>query len=266
MRVLACVLMVMATLSTAMAGEINADLMAAVTARDASRVHELVDKGYLVVAKRKSGEAALRFCASVGDLESMKKLLNHKCDPDAVERDGPYEGWTALVHAIVNGRAEAVRLLLEAGADPEIKPDAGEWEHQAPLSIAVALRRLDMAHMLLDAGAKRHRVSGKLRKTPLMIAAESGDVALLALFLKGDDKPDRTDRNGWTALFYAVQSGCFPCVRALVEAGADINRRDKDHVSVLQYAGNYVTRLRHSDNPPEGLEEIIPFLKAHGAK
>ncbi len=68
-----------------------------------------------------------------------------------------------------------------------------------------------------------------LGKTPLMLAAENGDLRRVkALIAKGADVNAKDHARRRTALMEAASSGSVDCVQALIAAGADVNA--KDHV------------------------------------
>ena len=72
--------------------------------------------------------------------------------------------------------------------------------------------------------------------------AEAGDlVGVLEALRSGADPNElESDRNkilgGYTPLMYAAQSGNIECLRVLIEAGGDVNAEDWSRVSVLSYA------------------------------
>jgi ankyrin repeat protein len=59
---------------------------------------------------------------------------------------------------------------------------------------------------------------------PLCMAARSGDTArIVELVRSGADVNERGGVNNWTALMHAVHKNQAGAVRALIEAGADVN-------------------------------------------
>jgi len=119
-------------------------------------------------------------------------------------------GTTPLIQAASNGDVEVVRLLLEHGAIAD-KPQANL---ETPVS-AIAGTRGDQddlvagLQLLVDAGA---------------------DLNVLAT-------PHHLQRaRGGTPLHYAVRAGNDKVAAALVELGADINAKDFDGLTALDYA------------------------------
>ena len=74
--------------------------------------------------------------------------------------------------------------------------------------------------------------------TPLMHAAEDGDVASVEKLLAGHADPNAQDQHGWTALMHAsFKYRDNPLViRALLGSGADPDMKDRDGLNALHWA------------------------------
>jgi len=99
----------------------------------------------------------------------------------------------------------------------------------------VQARKLVVAEGLaLSTGSINARLQQDSRKrTPLCLAAVSGDEEGLRLLLAAGARVDATDAYGGTALFWAVRNDCIPCVTTLLEAGANIRHIDNYGNSAL---------------------------------
>ncbi|HEY9708877.1 MAG TPA: ankyrin repeat domain-containing protein, partial [Oculatellaceae cyanobacterium] len=60
-------------------------------------------------------------------------------------------------------------------------------------------------------------------------AAQSGNLTQVQAILAQGANVDATDRDGTTALMFAAHPGYTEIVRALLEAGANVNLRRKQH-------------------------------------
>lgn len=175
-----------------------------------------------------------------GDWPAFKVLLSK--DPMAVNRKG-FGGSTPLMYAVLYGDAESVRFLLENGADANIRNEAGAtalmWamddldttrlllrngadvnarsdDGRTPLLIASSFRQsYDVMKLLLDRGASPSIVVNSYRGplTPLRLAAESGDEAVLRLLL--DRGADAKAMGGVLPLLAAMNAADAHCVQLL---------------------------------------------------
>lgn len=162
----------------------------------------------------------------------------------------------ALFTQARNGRADRVAALIEEGVNVNARDSQGN----SALIQAVDRRRGEVAELLLSHGAQvcetaLHRSA--VRSDPDLFGKvlsqapnvpEIGDVALLhaaflgrtenvSLLLDAGVPVDSVHRtNGRTAIMQAVDQGRVDTVELLIARGADLNARDPNGRSVLDYA------------------------------
>jgi ankyrin repeat protein len=162
-------------------------------------------------------------------------------------------GSTPLAEAVKLADAAMVKMLLDAGAEPEGASPDGE----TALMLAIKTGELPIVEMLIKAGAKVNVVENLDHQTPLMWAAAGGKNAaemVKLLLAKGADVKARAKYSDWdsqitsepraqyrpvgglTALLYGARSGCYDCVRELIEAGADVNVPTPEGVTPVMIA------------------------------
>jgi ankyrin repeat protein len=89
------------------------------------------------------------------------------------------------------------------------------------------------------------------------MAARSGDTVQIAALIKsGAVVDERGGINNWTPLMHAVHKNQPKAVRALIDAGADVN--------AVAGARGRDTALRLAEI--QGLHEIAEILREHGAQ
>jgi ankyrin repeat protein len=205
---------------------------------------ELIRDGANVNEPQGDGTTPLHWAVYKVDDELVRELLGHGAAPSVMNKYGS----TPLAEATKLGNVELVRRLLDAGADVE-SPNA---DGQTALMLAARAGALDVAKLLVEGGANVNTEEAWRGQTALMWAVD-GSYAELSEFLieRGADVNVRASANEWraqitsepraqyrptgglTALLYAARSGCTRCVRAILAAGADVNRPNPDGVTPL---------------------------------
>ena len=208
---------------------------------------EMIRAGTDVNAAQGDGTTPLHWAIYKIDTELVAALLQRGAKADAVNNYGS----TPLAEAVKVGDAKLVALLLDAGANVEAPNEDG----QTALMLAARAGALDVAQVLVGHGADVNAREAWRGQTALMWAAD-GDFPEVAQFLiaNGADVHLRALANHWdaqitsepraqyrptgglTPLLYAARSGCSRCVRAMLEAGADIDQPNPDGVTPLMVA------------------------------
>ncbi len=139
---------------------------------------------------------------------------------DLSEGDPP----TMLMVAAMGGDPRIVAVMLDAGASIGARDANGE----DALAWAVRHRRPEAVEVLLARGADPNG-GGHLGRTPLMLALESvqsGDLAVVRALLAAGARVDRSDENGQSTLASAARYGHDPGALRLVleRAGPEVLR------------------------------------------
>ncbi|KAK0100798.1 hypothetical protein ONS95_007246 [Cadophora gregata] len=144
---------------------------------------------------------------------------------------------TPLLGATIKGQLEVVKILLQRQIDVNIKDSNGD----SALFLAAAMGHREIMSALLRAGANikdlapEARVAGQLLKCAENPARAMGIKCLLELGVY----PDYVNMEGQSSLFNAARTGSPESVVALLEAGADIERRDfKKNTPLLTACAN----------------------------
>ena len=186
-------------------------------------------------------EVLWRHCEARGDLDRWRDVA---------------QGWLGksmldylLGNAVGQNHLERARWLLERGADPDA---SHAYTHQPVHALAQTSGYLRMAALLEGHGGRPARLEGAaafraavLRHdeasaraqataapelvrdaAPLLAAAEFGDDAAVAILLALGADPRGLDKEGFSPLHRAVQSGSAAVVDRLLAAGADVDLRE----------------------------------------
>lgn len=195
----------------------------------------------------------------------------------------PLRQTTALMEATRRGNAAMVQWLLTRGATPAFLCSHPQG---TPLHCALRLRFHDIAKQLIDASADVNVADGHDR-TPLhVLAAEAAEypsaetmLELAAALIDKQCPLDALDREGLTALHYAVIADHPPLAELLLTRGANPNVTVPDtHMSPLamvaldRNGALAALLIRHGANPDQPAHDgstpatLFPGLGADAAK
>ena len=150
-----------------------------------------------------TGEPPILTCARTGRVTTVRALLAHGSDIDAVDA---WRGQTPLMWAAAEDHVPVMRLLLEAGAAVDA-PSTGGF---TALMFAVRQDARDAVRLLVEAGAEVN-------------------VRMPDLAARAADRPPATG----SLLGMAVTIGHYTVAALLLDAGADPNARDGRGSSIL---------------------------------
>jgi len=196
----------------------------------------LIESGADVNAKDMDDATPLDFAMSEGEKETAELLRKHG-------------GKHGTIHSAVGGGdVEAVKEFLVAGADVNVKAQFGE----TLLHAAVSNNHKEIAELLIKEGADVNAVAMDdvfSEKTPLDAANNHNQGAVAVLLRKHGGKT----REELEAPIDAAKKGDIETVKQHLAAGADVNYRNKNGDTLL----NYAAFLGH--------KEIVELLLENGA-
>jgi ankyrin repeat protein len=206
-----------------------------------------------------TGRTPLMYAAEQGHLTVVQTLISGKANVNArIEaktfRSGlplpgwesssvrPAPGWTPLMFAVNKQHLEIVRTLLKAGADVNAQGDrnrSNAWNDATPLLLAAQNGNAEIARLLIEAGADVN-ASDLAGRTPLMLAR---NVEILKLLQRAGVNLNARNADGTTALWRAVGLVDERMIRFLIQAGADVNAKDRSGQPVLMAARGNAARI-----------------------
>lgn len=136
-----------------------------------------------------------------------------------------------LHYAAVGGDCECARILLEHGAKVDVTTAVG----YTPLHIGAD--NCDITYLLLNCGANPNAKTFNTGETPLHAALKYRNSSVVNLLLQTNKvNINEIDENDKTPLMYAIAYEQFDVAMELIRRGARVNLQDKDGRSALFYA------------------------------
>ncbi|XP_063236745.1 transient receptor potential cation channel subfamily A member 1 homolog [Bacillus rossius redtenbacheri] len=206
---------------------------------------------------RQHRTTAVHSAVRLRDPEALELLAGAEVSPLALD----LHGFTPVHLAVSEQLGDSLKVLLQAyesrGATIVDLPDI---RGRTALHQAVASGWLEGVCILLEAGADVSVQEGAMGLTAVHMAAERARPDILREFIAMDDIDVSTlnaaDKAGDTPLALAVESRSLPCVRLLLEEGADVSRPVADDCTVLHLAAKY--------DEPDILEELLKGASTAG--
>ncbi|PTB48863.1 hypothetical protein M431DRAFT_321813 [Trichoderma harzianum CBS 226.95] len=174
-------------------------------------------------------ETPLYFAALEGGWAMAKMLLDLGADPNSGLGERPNYRWAPLVVAVEGNHLKTVKILLENKADPNI---CGPNNLDTPLWFAaIKAASADMVRLLLDHDADpNHELLDPPLPIELIRSSVSvkDKLAIFEVLVKNSPpvRINATDSENMTPLLYAAEAGELSLVTWLLEHEADVNATD----------------------------------------
>lgn len=211
-------------------------------------VEILIDEYHASVHSIDSDGSTPLIDAAFGANENVVKILLRRNEVLVNWRDGWKE--IALHKAVGFGQKSVVAALLSGGANPNMK----NCQDNSTLSIALLHDDTTIIRLLLDANNISVNSKNEHGRTPLMRAAEKGDIEIVELLIRRGAWIDARDKERRIPLSYAAERGRTSVVkRLLAQGGVDVGVLDRSSRTAWSYAKQ------------GGHSEIVKYLEDAGA-
>ncbi|OEJ14541.1 hypothetical protein BFL38_06795 [Brachyspira hampsonii] len=176
----------------------------------------LVENNADINEKSSWGASALIYASEKGNINIMKYLIDAGIDVNGKADDN---GDTPLIWAVAGQNPyEASKLLIENGADVNATNNSGT----APATI-LAGSVPEVVKLLKDNGADLDTKFAD-DDTPIVIAASVGNLEIVkALVENGADVNYYPNDMNYTAIYHAIDQGCYEVAEYLFKNGVDLN-------------------------------------------
>ncbi|EHH23935.1 hypothetical protein EGK_07506, partial [Macaca mulatta] len=186
----------------------------------------------------------------------VRLLMEWGADPNRAART---VGWSPLMLAALTGRLGVAQQLVEKGANPDhlsvlektafevaldckhrdlvdyldpmttVRPKTDEEKRRPDIFHALKMGNFQLVKEIADEDPSHVNLVNGDGATPLMLAAVTGQLALVQLLVERHADVDKQDSvHGWTALMQATYHGNKEIVKYLLNQGADVTLRAKN--------------------------------------
>jgi uncharacterized protein len=193
----------------------------------------------------------LHAAAARGDVAEIEKRIAAGESKEAVDS----RQRTPLHVAVYLKKHDAARALIRLGADPN-RLEADRYDI---ITIAAVANDVPMLRIAIEGGGNAKAITSRYDGTALIAAAHLGHAEIVRVLIAAKAPLDHVNNLKWTALIESIVLGDggrnhTETLRALVEAGADVNIPDGSGATPLKLANG------------RGYREMVEILEKAGAK
>ncbi|MCX6258583.1 MAG: ankyrin repeat domain-containing protein [Bacteroidia bacterium] len=188
-------------------------LMYAAQSGDTNLVILFINYNALINAKPFDGVSALIAAVRSNKPAAAELLLRNSAEINEMD----YYGCSALMYASAFGLDTMADMLMYYDADVNIRSSV---DSSSALNMAALTANVAIAQNLLDHGADVNSAD-LFGYTPLMIAIQNNDTAMVSLFLNHKADVNKFNSVGYNALHIASEKGFADIVSRLITKGAD---------------------------------------------
>ncbi len=196
---------------------------------DTELLSNLFLKGADIHHQNKNGLDSLMLAALVGAENAVQLLLKSGADVSKTSK----EGYTALMYASEQGYLNIVQMLTDWGVDLSMKNKNG----LKAVDLAYAGGKKEIVNYFFDKMGEE-ALEPQYRELPkkFFSAVSKGDMVAVKEMLSWGVDINKPDSYGTTPLMAASFKGYETLVRYLIDSGADMELRDQNGLTAIDYA------------------------------
>ena len=206
-------------------------------------------------SKSTSRDTAMDIAIIFNKPRMVSLLAHHGADLERVGDDG----WAALHRAAAKGRTDVIKALLNLGA----KANTPTADNRTPLSLAISWNRVDSIQTMLSYDDVIYDLnkwrSQKSEMTFLQTSILQGKEDIARTMVNAGANVNTKDKNGCNALHIAVDNGHFNLVEPLIKAGADIGKATSKNFFITPFH-----ILCMSEYPKDSVKEAAKIMLEYG--
>ncbi len=209
----------------------------------------LLENGFKIDERNEHGVSPLDMALRANAMDIVRLLVSKGIDP----KTAPAPDFPLLHCAVLSGKADGIHYLLDHGFDIDVRDGQ---RGMTPLTLAVDFDNPDGARALAMRGANVN-VADANGQTPMLLAIKKGNRDLIDLFLTAGADANAVDsRTGKTVLHEAALRGYSDVVQTLLAHGAQKNAKDKNGYTALSYALKYGNKTAAELLRGNGVENV----------
>ena len=198
------------------------------------------------------GITPLMKAAKYNHTKAIDLLLQNGADPN---REDKYSD-NALSYAVINDNLDSARQLLAAGANPNTNKHKNSY---STFYYAISEDNVKMVKLLLEAQAELNQSDYFYTNFVYGERNLENLIQITKLLAKHTDYLEKGDRSGEPLICGMVGRGKLDMVKALVEAGVDINKTNNSGNTALHKA------CEHYDDRDQLYADVVSYLLEQGA-
>ncbi len=208
----------------------------------------LLDNGFNPNERNAQKMTPVDLALSSGSVDIIKLLVEKGA---VLEKNPTMPPVPPILRAAMRGSA-VVHYLLDRGHDVNAKGPMG----LTPLHLAMEWGNEEGARALVMRGADVNAADDE-GQTPFLLAINKGLKEMIGLFMEKGANPNVADsRTGKTPLHVEAIRGYSGVIETLLSKGADKNAKDKDGRTALSYALKYGNKTAADVLRKNGVEEV----------